>query len=159
MNGHGQQRAIPFGPLQNNELFSSHWLEHRLPLEPEWAERRDEAGLVFERLRKLWLAEKGRVEHYGGEHALEHAFIQPVFAHLGWKIFYQAFLRGREPDYALFLNDADLDAALQAGRNAARFWEFPRLVADAKAWHVGLDRPLFVNNRREYPPPSKLSGT
>ena len=152
MNGHGQQRALPFGPLQNNELFSNHWLEHRLPLEPEWVERRHEAGLVFERLRKLWLAERGRVEHYGGEHALEHAFIQPVFAQLGWRIFYQAFLRGREPDYALFLNDADLDAALQAGRTAARFWEFPRLVADAKAWHVGLDRPLFVNNRREYPP-------
>ena len=67
-------------------------------------------------------------------------------------MFYQTFLRGREPDYALFLNDADLDDALQAGRTTAGFWEFPRIVADAKAWHVGLDRPSFVNNRREYPP-------
>ncbi len=32
------------------------------------------------------------------------------------------------------------------------FWAHAALVADAKAWHVNLDRPTRVGARREYPP-------
>ena len=60
----------------------------------------------------------------------EQGFIQPV---LGWKINYQTFLRGRRPDYALFLTDDALDAALAAGRQTPEFWHHPVMVADAKA--------------------------
>jgi hypothetical protein len=83
---------------------------------------------------------------------LEFAFIQPVLSELGWRVFYQTHLRGREPDYALFESDAALSSAIRTGRTAPEFWTFPTLVADAKAWHVALDRPHLVNNRREYPP-------
>ena len=65
---------------------------------------------------------------------------------------YQTFLQGRKPDYALFLDDASLDRALAAGGNSPEFWNHPTVVADAKAWHVRLDRPSVVENKREYPP-------
>lgn len=147
-----EQLTLPLGALRNRALFSSHWLENRLPLEPEWAELRDEARDVLENMSELWRVQRGRVEHYGDEQGLEQAFIQPVLERLGWKLKYQTFLQGRKPDYALFLNDESLDAALVSGRNSPDFWKYPTLVADAKAWHVSLDRPSTVNNKREYPP-------
>ena len=147
-----EQLTLPLGALRNRALFSSHWLEHRLPLEPEWTELRDKAREVLDSLTELWRVQRGRVEHYGDEQGLEQAFIQPVFERLGWKLKYQTFLQGRKPDYALFLNDEALDAALVSGRNSPDFWKYPTLVADAKAWHVSLDRPNTVNNKREYPP-------
>jgi hypothetical protein len=67
-------------------------------------------------------------------------------------VFYQTHLRGREPDYALFDSDRALDAAIRAGRVEPAFWQHPIVVADAKAWHINLDRPSRINNQREYPP-------
>lgn len=96
--------------------------------------------------------QRKRVEKYGDEQGLEEAFIQPVLRALGWKLKYQTFLQGREPDYALFLDDADLDHALQADRKSPAFWNFPALLADAKAWHVNLDLRETASGRREYPP-------
>src|SRR4051812_47786525 len=110
------QLVLPFGFVRNRELFSSHWLEHRLILEPEWTEIRANAQGVLEQLAELWQRQRTRVEHYGAEHPLEHAFIQPVLVALDWKVIYQTYLRGREPDYALFASDEALDGALRAGR-------------------------------------------
>src|SRR5215210_8635094 len=120
-----EQLTLPLGALRNRALFSSHWLEHRLPLEPEWTELRDKAREVLDSLTELWRVQRGRVEHYGDEQGLEQAFIQPVFERLGWKLKYQTFLQGRKPDYALFLNDEALDAALASGRNSPDFWKYP----------------------------------
>jgi len=43
---------------------------------------------------------------------------------------------------------------MRLGRGAfgGEFWEASVALADAKAWHVSLDRPALVNARREYPP-------
>jgi len=147
-----EQLTLPLGALRNRALFSGHWLEHRLPLESEWTELRDEAREVLDSLSELWQLERRRVEQYGDEQGLEQAFIQPVFKQLKWKLKYQTFLQGRKPDYALFLSDEALNAALDAGRKSSDFWKYPTLVADAKAWHVSLDRPNTVDNKREYPP-------
>lgn len=147
-----EQLTLPLGTLRNRALFSGHWLENRLALEPEWVELRDEARGVLDSLSELWRVQRGRVEHYGDEQGLEQAFIQPVLERLGWKLKYQTFLQGRKPDYALFVSDEALDAALANGRNSPDFWKYPTLVADAKAWHISLDRPNTVNNKREYPP-------
>ncbi|MCK4625760.1 MAG: Eco57I restriction-modification methylase domain-containing protein [Phycisphaerae bacterium] len=146
-----RQLTLPLGPIRNSNLFSNHWLEHRLPLEPEWEELRDEAVRLLDRLGQLWIQQRRRVERYS-EPGLEQAFIQPVLAELGWKLNYQTFLRGRKPDYALFLDDESFDAALETGRKSPNFWNYPTLVADAKAWHINLDRPTIINNQREYPP-------
>ena len=146
------QRSLPFGAIRNSELFSSHWLDRRLILEPEWSEQRENAETALTSLSLLWRTERSRVHRYGSEHALEHAFVQPVFRALGWKLIYQPYLRGREPDYALFDGEDSLQRAIEAGRTSPAFWRHPVLVADAKAWHVGLDRPHMVSNQREYPP-------
>jgi hypothetical protein len=143
---------LPFGALVNCDLFSNHWLEHRLPLEPEWTELRSESDAALARATDLWRQERGRVEQYGSEASLEQAFIQPLFEILGWKLIYQTWLQGRKPDYALFLSDTSMDAALAAGRQAPEFWQHPAILADAKAWHVALDRPTRVGTQREYPP-------
>ena len=147
-----EQLTLGFGPLRNSNLFSNHWLEHRLPLEPEWEELRDEAREVLDALAALWTEQRKRVEHYGDEQGLEQAFIQPVLLALGWKLKYQTHLRGRGPDYALYLNDDALDASLQEDRTSSAFWRHPTALADAKAWHISLDRPSIVRSKREYPP-------
>ena len=144
--------TLPFSPVRNRDFLSNHWLEHRLPLEPEWLEQTDAARVVLERLLSLWHKEKNRVERYGDEAGLEEKFIQPVFKALGWHLKYQTYLNRREPDYALFLSDDDLTAAINAGRTSQDFWEHAAAVADAKAWHISLDRPTRVGGAREYPP-------
>ena len=143
---------LPLSPMRNRDFLSNHWLEHRLPLEPEWLEQTEAAQVVLERLLSLWHTEKNRVERYGDEAGLEEKFIQPVFKALGWHLKYQAYLNRREPDYALFLSDDDLTAAINAGRTSQDFWKHAAAVADAKAWHVSLDRPTRVGGAREYPP-------
>ena len=143
---------LQFGPLLNSELFSNHWLANRLPLEPEWHEERDAARAAFEALLSLWEVERDRVAQYPGEPALEYGFIQPVFEALGWKLVYQTKLRGDRPDYALFLDDDSKNAALAAGAETTRFWQYAAVLADAKSWNRKLDRAARTNNQREYPP-------
>jgi hypothetical protein len=143
---------LPFSPIRNSDLFSNHWLEHRLPLEPEWTELRSESDAALASAKKLWKAERGRVEQYGAEAPLEEAFIQPILELLGWKLIYQTHLQGRRPDYALFLDEGSKDAALIPDRKAPEFWNHPALVADAKAWHINLDRRTGTGSGREYPP-------
>ncbi len=147
-----KQRTIQFGPVRNSGFLSSHWIENRLQGEPEWNELRAQATATLDALGRLWSLQRSRVAQYGNEAPLEQAFIQPVLDALGWKIFYQAHLQRREPDYALFLDNASLERAIAAGHLSPEFWNHPTLVADAKAWHVSLDRPTVVNNAREYPP-------
>jgi len=146
------QIPLRLGAVHNSELFSSHWLKNRLPLELEWHECQKLATDALSALTELWQEQRNRVEHYGSEQSLEQAFIQPILQILGWKLIYQTHLRGRKPDYALFLDDASLDNSLQAGRLSPDFWKYPALLADAKAWHVALDRPTITDQQREYPP-------
>src|SRR4051794_39143051 len=80
------QLVLSLGPLRNSEFLSNHWLENRLPIEPEWRGLRPRAQGTASRLIDLWNAQANRVELYGDEAGLEHAFIQPVFEALGWKI-------------------------------------------------------------------------
>ncbi len=143
---------LPFGALRNSDLFSNHWLEHRLPLEPEWTELRTESDAALAKVADLWSQQRSRVEHYGREATLEQAFIQPLLIALGWQLHYQAPLQGRTPDYALFLDNTALDNALRCGPQTHDFWNHPAILADAKAWHVSLDRPTRVGSQREYPP-------
>lgn len=146
------QLSLSLGRVRNSELFSNHWLKRRLPLEPEWTEYLQLATDVLARLLALWREQRPRVDHYGNEQSLEQAFIQPVLQTLGWKLIYQAHLRGRRPDYALFSDDAALDASLKVNRLSPEFWNHPVMLADAKAWHVSLDRPIVTAQQREYPP-------
>ena len=104
-------------PVRNVGLFSGHWLEHRLELEPDWAERSEADALTA--LGKLCAKERTRVEKYGDEQGMEEAFIQPVFKAVGWTLKYQTFLQDRKPDDALFPDDALATAHRAAGAEAA----------------------------------------
>lgn len=148
----GNQLTLQFGPVRNSGFFSNHWLENRLPLEPEWLELRDEAAGVLKQLTAIWKEKGKRVELYENEPTLEVEFIQPMLRALGWRFDYQTFLRGDKPDYALFMEETAYDAALHAGKHEQAYWDHPTILADAKAWHVNLDRPQRVKNKREYPP-------
>jgi hypothetical protein len=53
-----EQLLLPFGPLRNREFLSNHWLEHRLPLEPEWTEAREQATKAAQQLIALWKTER-----------------------------------------------------------------------------------------------------
>jgi len=145
------QPTLPIGPIRNTNLFSNHWLEQRLPREPEWNQLRDEAAAVLDELGQLWRRERDNVAKYS-EGGLEQAFIQQVLEKLGWTLIYQTHLRGGKPDYALFLDRDDKSAALRAGRKNQAFWDHASVVADAKAWETNLDRPTTAERRREYPP-------
>lgn len=147
-----RQLTLELSPFRNRNFLSNHWLEQRLPREPEWGERRDESQRALAGLQRLWSVQAGRVSLYGNEAGLEQGFIQPVFEILGWRFKYQTFLDGRQPDYALFTGEAELEAALLAGRSEPGFWRNAAMVADAKAWHVSLDRPNRAGGGREYPP-------
>ena len=104
-----------FSPIRNHGVFSSHWLEHRLSHEPDWAELADAADEALEELGELWKVQRKRVEKYGDEQGLEEGFIQHVLKALGWRPKYQTYLQQRKPDYALFLSDADLWTAEATG--------------------------------------------
>src|SRR4030042_1468633 len=117
-----RQLTLPFGPIRNRNLLSNHWLEHRLGSEPEVAALRRTAEDLIGQLGLLWKEQRERVAQYA-EANLEQAFIQPILTRLGWKFLYQTSLRGRKPDYALFLQESDLDAALNAGRTNIESWE------------------------------------
>ena len=150
--GKSPQLLIEFGAVRNSDLFSNNWVENRLPLEPEWDELRADAFTTNATLAELWKVQKKRVEKYDGEPMLEEQFIQPVLRALGWKdrMLYQTFLRGRKPDYALFLDTSHLDAALENGKSHPGFWENAVVLADAKAWAVPLDRKATIDAKREH---------
>jgi len=147
-----RQLLLPISLVRNRGLFSNHWFERRLSLEPEWDGRREDSRETLNQVAELWKRERDRVERYGSEAQLERAFIQPVFEILGWKLIYQPFLQGSRPDYALFLDEAGMEAALDVDHKSPEFWKPAAVVADAKAWDVPLNRPTTVNNTREYPP-------
>ncbi len=147
-----QDQILPFSPIQNSNLFSNHWLEHRLKLEPEWQELREQAEKVLDSIAALWREQRELVEDYGTEAPLEDEWIKPVLSHLGWVHLPQVFIKTRKPDYALFPDEATKRAAVAAGRKKPEFWQYPFMVADAKAWHISLDQPTTIAKEREYPP-------
>ncbi len=152
MLGAERQLTLSLSPVRNREMFSNHWLKHRLPLEPEYDASRNNAVRVLHELLDLWKNQRDLAPRYGDEAGLEESFIQPVLRLLGWHLKYQTYLDGREPDYALFVSAEKHRDAIHTGRTAPVFWEHAAIVADAKAWHVSLDRPNRINGRREYPP-------
>ena len=147
-----KQPLLPFSAIRNADFLSNHWLDKRLTLEPEWTALRPAANAALAQLAQLWDREKNLLPKYGDEAGMEEAFIQPVLDALGWKLKYQTFLQGRKPDYALFLSPQDHANAIHAGRDNPDFWKYPKLVADAKAWDVSLDRTIDTSFRRELTP-------
>jgi hypothetical protein len=131
------QLALALGPFVNRKLFSDHFLQERLPAWPEFADAEPEA--LLHDLAELWNRERAGLA-VANEAQTEERFIKPVLARLGFTFTVQAGISTaaghRQPDYALFLSDADRAAAdLQEG---AQRYRSAVAVCDAKRF----DRPL-----------------
>jgi len=122
-----RQLTLPLGPVRNSNLFSNHWLENRLPLEPEWRDLHDEAVALLNRLGGLWLQERNRVEEYR-EAALEEAFIQPILKALGWTLNNKPGLQGQTPDLRpveIHQRGAERIGSVRGGRKTRDCPKFP----------------------------------
>jgi len=124
--------------MQAKTLFSSHYLETRLPDHPEWVE---DPHSAFEAVRDLWQ----KTRQYGdswNEAQTEEEFIKPVLKALGWSFIVQpkAHSGGRatRPDYALFADDATRQAAYPHQGDDDAFYSRALAIAEAKYW----GRPL-----------------
>ena len=146
-----QQFEFGTGFDRNAALLSSHWLDVRLPREPEFAAAAADADRVLDALADLW-GEEGDTLPDASEGQLEDRFVRPVLAALGWETVVQPHLDGRRPDYALFFTRDDRKAAERIGDRSPEFWRHAAVVADAKAWPRSLDAPAGRGKKREYPP-------
>lgn len=121
-------------------LFSQHYLETRLPAQPEWLE--DPQPALDETLT-LWR----KAQRYGAtwnEAQTEDEFVKPLLAVLGWSYIPQVKNnrsgRINRPDYALFADEASKDAAyLFQGQDDA-FYSRSLAIAEAKYWGRPLSR-------------------
>jgi hypothetical protein len=109
---------------------------------PEWPEfARSADGVLYDQLQSLW---RGEQEGLVGanEAQTEERWVRPVLSALGFAYTVQAPLRvgraWRQPDYGLFLSDADRRAALPL-EGTERFAR-AACVADAKRFDRPLDR-------------------
>lgn len=135
--GPADQLELAVGPFRNGGLFSDRFLHELLPDWPEFA--RSEPAPLLAELRRLWAAECDALA-LANEGQTEERWVQPVLRALGFEYTVQAGLqvgRGRrQPDYALFVTEADRREAdrLEGGARYAG----AVCVADAKRF----DRPL-----------------
>ncbi|HSN75660.1 MAG TPA: restriction endonuclease, partial [Anaerolineae bacterium] len=121
-------------------LFSQHYLETRLPAQPEWLEDPQPA---LDAALALWR----KAQLYGAnwnEAQTEDEFVKPLLAALGWSYIPQAknSRSGRinRPDYALFADEASKDAAYPFQGNDDAFYTRALAIAEAKYWGRPLSR-------------------
>lgn len=128
--------------VTNKTLFSQHFIEHRLPALPEWAE---EITPLFEQVRALY-AHARRFGHTWNEAQTEEEFVKPVLRLLGWEFIVQTKSRrgGRvnRPDYALFADEATKREAMPHQGNDDTFYSRTLAIAEAKYW----GRPLSAKD-------------
>lgn len=133
------QLALALGPFVNRNLFSDHFLRERLPSWPEFAGA-NPAPLLRD-LADLWDRERAGLAS-ANEAQTEERFIKPVLARLGFAFTVQAAIASagghRQPDYALFVGDAERAAADR--HQGAERYRGAVGVCDAKRFDRPLDR-------------------
>jgi type I restriction-modification system DNA methylase subunit len=135
--GRADQLTLALGPYENRRLFADHFLTEVFPGWPEF--QTAPADALLRDLAELWTREAGTLRN-ANEAQTEERFIKPVLERLGFAFNVQASLdvagRRRQPDYALFTDDA-IRATAAVGEGAARY-RGAVAVCDAKKF----DRPL-----------------
>jgi len=142
-----QQRKLFY--LNNQNLFSNNYLEHRLPLSSLWNEQKENATKVFDEIKKCYEKIKALQLGPGEESELEDKFIQPVLKSLGFSYHVQPpsrrGTREKRPDYALF-KDADLYKKARANKHSNRQFFLQALtILEAKYW----GRPLNDTDKND----------
>jgi hypothetical protein len=133
------QLRLAVGATQNRNLFPVHFLEDRLPEWPEYAAL-DASSLLGE-LGEIWDREREFLPSFKEEQT-EDRFIRPILKALGFSYIarpdHSVAGRRREPDYALFLDDA-ARADSECGQGASRYSDAVAVV-EAKRFDRSLDR-------------------
>ncbi len=131
-------------PHRNEQLFSDHFLDQRLPRIPEWVALRAEAGVVLSAMRTLFEQHRHFLPSLV-EADLERRFVRPVLEQLGHTFSVQASLTTpagtKRPDYMLYRSQAAADAHAGQTLTEDLLRGAAIAVADAKAWGRSLDAP------------------
>ena len=129
--------------MQNKTLFSTHYLQNRLPSLTEWNE---DIRPVFNNLRLFYQ----KAQQFGSmwsEAQTEEELIKPVLKMLGWSFIVQPKARRggqvSRPDYALFADDASKTVAQPFQGQDEAFYGRALAIAEAKHW----SRPLSQQDR------------
>ena len=134
----------------NKPLFSQHYLDHRLQDCPEWAEN---VAVGFNQLNSLYLSKKDLLPSLS-EAQTEEIFIKPALEILGFSYITQVKNRGKgrtqRPDYALFDNESDRDAAFALQNDETAFYPRVKAIAEAKYWERPLSKVSANDNRDIY---------
>ncbi|KOR35891.1 restriction endonuclease [Planktothricoides sp. SR001] len=134
----------------NKPLFSQHYLDHRLQDCPEWAEN---VAVGFNQLNSLYLSKKDLLPSLS-EAQTEEIFIKPALEILGFSYITQVKTRGKgrtqRPDYALFDNESDRDAAFALQNDETAFYPRVKAIAEAKYWERPLSKVSANDNRDIY---------
>jgi len=124
--------------LNNQNLFSNNYLEHRLPNTDLWKEQKEKGSDVFDVIKKAYDETKTLKLGPGEEAGLEDKFIRPVLKALGYEWDVQPTtkrgLKKKRPDYALFKDKASLTDARKHKDNLVRFFKHPVTILEAKYW-------------------------
>lgn len=135
---------------RNSKLFSHDFLEERLPYLLDWQLPEEELKAACERLCDLFAHALPATAEAG----LEEELIRPILNDiLGFSYLVQPstkiFKTYRQPDYALFLNEEEKQAA-KAFDGEKKLFENALAVADAKAWEVSLDAVGPASQMHDY---------
>src|SRR5713101_3932415 len=126
----------------NQNLFSTNYLENRLPETDLWKEADESVAQILQAVTAAYHDIRSLKLGPGEEASLEDRFIRPIFKALGftWHVqpVTQRGSKKKRPDYALFASEADLKTAREEKDNLQRFFSQALTIAEAKYW----DRPL-----------------
>lgn len=126
----------------NQNLFSTNYLENRLPETDLWKEADESAAQILQAVTAAYHDIRSLKLGPGEEASLEDRFIRPIFKALGFTWHPQPVTpRGskkKRPDYALFASEAEFREARNDKTNLKRFFSHALTIAEAKYWN----RPL-----------------
>src|SRR5690554_1206792 len=129
--------------VNNQYLFSDHYLLNLLPQDPRWQEAQEEAADFLAWLQEQYVHEQGQLASYN-EAQLEAHWIRPILQRLGHVWEAQASVPGlgegvKRPDYVFFPNEAARMGAVGA-QNTAAYVNDALAVGEVKAWERSLDK-------------------
>jgi len=131
-------------PHLNQQLFSDHFLNDRLPRIAEWQALLPGAEPVRRELTLLYQNRKAVLSELG-EMQLEEAFVRPILRALDHTFSVQAPLATsqgtKRPDYILYVSQAATDAHAGHTLDDTLLRQGGLAVVDAKAWGRSLDAP------------------
>lgn len=125
--------------INNQSLFSTHYLTERLPTLREW---NTDLTSLFTRLTSLYAKSQAVTETWN-EAQTENEFIRPMLDALGWNYIPQvSSARGGKrnvPDYALFADEKTKNKSYSLQKSAEEFYPLALAICDAKYWGRSLD--------------------